>query len=351
MTPESHQPSRGGHLMSLSAKLRRAPQRLVTGAYILNSGVSKLNADDEAAKGVHGMAVGTYPVLGKVQPNVFMKGLAVGEIAVGSLVLLPIVPPAVAGAALVGFSGALLNVYWRTPGMHEPGDPRPTHQGQPIAKDVWMLGIGASMIADALIEPAHDKRVEIGATVSEKRAQKSRRAGRKAKKHAAKGNAEFAKQARQLQAEAAERAQKAAKKAAKRAEKSAAKAAKRLAEVRAEYAPVAAEKAKQAREAARDLADEYGPVAAEKAKQARETAREWAEEYGPLAAEKAKQAREAARDLADEYGPVAAEKAKLVRDAARDLADEYGTVAAEKTKQAREAAKAAGARARERVAG
>src|SRR3954453_1942120 len=197
--------------MSLSAKLRRAPQRLVTGAYILNSGVSKLSADDETAKGMHGMATGTYPFLGKVQPRVFVKGVAVGEIAVGSALLLPIVPPVVAGAALVGFSGALLNVYWRTPGQHEPGDPRPSHQGQAIAKDVWMFGIGTSLMADALLEPAHDKKVEIGATVSEKRAvkaaEKSRRAKRKAKRATRKGNAQLAQQARELEIEGANRGQ------------------------------------------------------------------------------------------------------------------------------------------------
>jgi hypothetical protein len=57
--------------MSLSAKLRRAPLRLATGAYILNTGLTKLNADDETAKSLHGMASGTYPVLGKLEPKVF----------------------------------------------------------------------------------------------------------------------------------------------------------------------------------------------------------------------------------------------------------------------------------------
>jgi uncharacterized membrane protein YphA (DoxX/SURF4 family) len=322
--------------MSLSAKLRRAPQRLVTGAYILNSGVSKLSADDEAAKGMHGMASGTYPFLAKVQPRVFVKGLAVGEIAVGSALLLPIVPPVVAGAALVGFSGALLNMYWHTPGMHEPGDPRPTHQGQPLAKDVWMLGIGTSLIADALLEPAHDKKIEIGATVSEKRAlkaaEKSRRAKRKAKKASKRASkqtaAQLAKQARELQVEATKRAQKATARAQKQAEKAAATAAKRLVDVKSEYAPVAAEKAKQARDTAREWAEEYGPVAA------------------ATAAEKAKQARE----WAEEYGPVAAEKAAATAKAARDWADVAGTVVADRTKEAGKAAKAAGVRARERVA-
>jgi hypothetical protein len=267
--------------MSWSAKLRRAPQRAVTGAFILNSGVGKLGADDETAKHLHGIACGTYPFLGKVQPSLFVKGLAVGEIALGSVVLLPIVPTAVAGAALVGFSGALLNMYWRTPGMHEEGNPRPTPQGTGVAKDVWMFGIGTSLLVDAFLEPAHDKLVEIEATVSEKRAAKSRRAERKANKHKVRAGSKAARQALESQAASAIQAQqtatKAAKKAAGKAQKRAAKAAdraaKRLAEVRAEYVPVAAEKAKQARDAAKDWADEYGPVAAEKAKQARDAAR------------------------------------------------------------------------------
>jgi uncharacterized membrane protein YphA (DoxX/SURF4 family) len=293
--------------MSFAAKARRAPLRAVTGAFIINSGVGKLGADDDTAKAMHGMATGTYPFLDKVQPKLFAKGLAVGEIAVGSVVLLPIVSPVVAGAALVGFSGALLNLYWNTPGMHEEGTPRPTQQGIPIAKDAWMLGIGLGLIADGVLEPAHDKKIELGAAVSERRAERSRRARRKANKAAVKtaaeakaANSEFVKQARaaakELQADAAKRAKKAAKKTQKRAAKASKGAADRLAEVRDEYGPVAAGKAKQAREAARGLADEYGPVAAEKAKQARDAARELVDEYGPVAAEKAKQARQAAQD-------------------------------------------------------
>jgi hypothetical protein len=137
--------------MSLSAKARRAPLRAVTGAFVLNTGLSKLKAGEEQAKAVHGMAVGTYPFLAKVQPKVFIKGLAVGEVVVGGVVLAPFVSPVVAGAALAGFSGALLNLYWKTPGLHEPGDPRPTQQGTPIAKDVWMLAIGTGLVVDAAL--------------------------------------------------------------------------------------------------------------------------------------------------------------------------------------------------------
>jgi hypothetical protein len=36
--------------------LSHLPPRLITGAYIVNTGVSKLGAGEETAKGLHGMA-------------------------------------------------------------------------------------------------------------------------------------------------------------------------------------------------------------------------------------------------------------------------------------------------------
>jgi uncharacterized membrane protein YphA (DoxX/SURF4 family) len=307
--------------MSLSAKLRRAPLRIVSGAYILNSGVAKLGADDDTAKTLHGAATGTYPFLGNVQPKMLAKGVGLGEIAVGGALLLPIVPPLVAGAALAGFSGAVLNMYWRTPGMHQEGSLRPTDAGMPLAKDVWMLGMGVGLMADAALEPAHDKVLELETAMSHKRATMTRRARRKAKK-AGHTNAEYLRQAREsasdLQVQAAKRAQKAAKKARKRAEKASELAAQRLAEMRAEYGPVAAEKARAARDAARHAAEEYGPVAADKARAARDAARQAAEEYGPIAADKARAAAETARQLADAYGTVAVEKAKTAGHAAQE---------------------------------
>jgi hypothetical protein len=140
--------------MSLAAKMRRAPLRLVTGAYILNSGVTKLGADDDTAKAVHGMAAGTFPGLGKLEPRTFLKVLGATEAALGGALLLPVVPAGLAGLGLVGFSGALLALYWRTPGMHGEGDPRPTHQGTALSKDVWMFGIGSSLVLDAVLSEA-----------------------------------------------------------------------------------------------------------------------------------------------------------------------------------------------------
>jgi uncharacterized membrane protein YphA (DoxX/SURF4 family) len=137
--------------MALAAKLRRAPVRIATGAYILNSGLTKLKGDEDTAKGTHGMATGAYPVFNRLDPKLFLRILGTGETLLGATLLLPVVPAAVAGLGLMGFSGALLGMYWRTPALHEPGDPRPTQAGAPIAKDVWMFGIGTSLVLDAAL--------------------------------------------------------------------------------------------------------------------------------------------------------------------------------------------------------
>jgi len=309
--------------MALSAKLRRAPMRIVTGAYILNSGVTKLHADDDTAQKLHGTAVGTYDFLDKMDPKTFSRTLAAGEITVGTLVLVPIVPPVIAGGALMAFSGLLLNLWWNTPGMHEEGSPRPTPQGSAIAKDVWMFGIGTSLVMDGLLEPAHNKRLELTAAAGE-RANLKRKQARQARKAAKSSNK-------------AKLAKAAAKGTAKGTSVG---AGERLAALRAKYGPVAAEKARLAQERAKTLAEEYGPVAAKEARLAQERAKTLAEEYGPVAAEKARQAGERAKALADEYGPVAAEKARLAQERAKTLAEEYGPVAAEKARQAGERAKA-----------
>ncbi len=138
--------------MALPVKLRHLPQRIATGAFILNSGIGKLNADEETAAQLHGFAVGTYPFLAKLKPQDFVRLLGGTEIALGAALLLPVVPSALAGAGLAVFSGGLLGLYARTPGMRKEGSPLPTQQGIPIAKDVWMLGIGLGLVLDDLTD-------------------------------------------------------------------------------------------------------------------------------------------------------------------------------------------------------
>ncbi|WP_207556036.1 hypothetical protein [Intrasporangium flavum] len=56
-------------------------------------------------------------------------------------------PNRLAGAALTAFSGGLVGLYLRTPGMRQEGSIWPTPDGMAVSKDTWMLGIGASLLA------------------------------------------------------------------------------------------------------------------------------------------------------------------------------------------------------------
>ena len=51
--------------MRLPVKAGHLPQRIAAGAFILNSGIGKLSADEETAAQLHGFAVGAYPFLAK----------------------------------------------------------------------------------------------------------------------------------------------------------------------------------------------------------------------------------------------------------------------------------------------
>ena len=44
------------------------PLRVATGAYILNSGLSKQGLEGQAAEGLHGMATNAIPALKKIPP-------------------------------------------------------------------------------------------------------------------------------------------------------------------------------------------------------------------------------------------------------------------------------------------
>lgn len=133
-------------------RLRNLWPRLATGAFILEQGLSKRSPEPETAEGLHGMATGTYPVLEKVDPQTFVKLLSNSEVALGALLLTPFVPKAVAGGALVGFAAGLVGLYLRTPGMRQEGSLRPSQEGLPLAKDVWMLAIGLGLVTESLTE-------------------------------------------------------------------------------------------------------------------------------------------------------------------------------------------------------
>jgi hypothetical protein len=122
----------------------------VTGAFILNSGLTKLNGGPEAAEGMHGFASSAYPQFKRLRPEQFQKILGAGEVALGTALLAPIVPAALAGAGLTAFSAGLLGLYLKVPGLHQEGSLKPTEDGLAIAKDSWLLGIGLSLVASGL---------------------------------------------------------------------------------------------------------------------------------------------------------------------------------------------------------
>ena len=136
--------------MGISVKTQHLPQRITAGAFILNSGIGKLSTDEEAAAQLQGFASGAYPFLKKLKPRDFVRLLAAAEIGLGVALLVPVVPSVVAGAGLTAFSGALLGLYARTPGMRKEGSPLPTQQGMALAKDVWLAGIGLGLVIDDL---------------------------------------------------------------------------------------------------------------------------------------------------------------------------------------------------------
>jgi hypothetical protein len=128
--------------------LRNVPARVAAGGFVLHTGLEKWNGSEEQAKGLHAMASGAYPFLGKVPPPVFLKALSAAEIGVGAALLLPIVSNKVAGAALTAFAGSLVGMYLRTPALRKPGSVWPNQSGIAVSKDVWMLGIGLGLLAD-----------------------------------------------------------------------------------------------------------------------------------------------------------------------------------------------------------
>ena len=138
--------------MHLPVKARDLPGRIAAGGYILHAGLEKWHGEAARAEALHRMAASAFPVLKNVPPERFLRMLAASEIAVGSALLVPVIPGVLAGAALTGFSGALLAMYARTPALRKPGSVWPGQAGTAASKDVWMLGIGLGLVTGSLAD-------------------------------------------------------------------------------------------------------------------------------------------------------------------------------------------------------
>lgn len=138
--------------MELRTVARQLPLRLAAGAFFLNSGSTKRKADRAVAERLQQFAATAYPIAGKIPPKPFLWFLSTTELAVATAMLVPVVPAVVAGAGVTAFSLGTLGLYLRAPGMREEDSLRPTEQGSAVAKDIWILGIGLSLIVDGLFE-------------------------------------------------------------------------------------------------------------------------------------------------------------------------------------------------------
>lgn len=137
--------------MRITVRPHQLPARLAAGAFILNAGLTMAAGDRRNAITIHRMAAKAYPFLGDLDPEEFTRWLSRAEVAVGAALLIPVVPSLPAGAALTAFAAGLVGLYLRTPGLREEGGLRPTQEGIVVAKDVWLLGIGAGLVAEELL--------------------------------------------------------------------------------------------------------------------------------------------------------------------------------------------------------
>lgn len=130
----------------MGINISNAALRLVSGAFILNSGIGKLSLPPEHAAGLQESAQRAIPQLTHLTPVQFGKYLSYSEIGLGALVLTPFVRSRLAGLGLAVFSGGLLATYLKTPGMTRPGSIRPTPEGTAMAKDFWLAGIAVALL-------------------------------------------------------------------------------------------------------------------------------------------------------------------------------------------------------------
>ncbi|THJ67946.1 DoxX family membrane protein [Arthrobacter echini] len=132
----------------MSFRPSHIPLRLITGAFILNSGLGKTALDEGTAGFMQSMASKGFPQASQLEPAQFGKILAASEIAVGSALLAPFIPSKLAGLGLLAFSAGLMTMYFRTPEMTEDDGIRPTQDGITLAKDSWMVAIALALIID-----------------------------------------------------------------------------------------------------------------------------------------------------------------------------------------------------------
>lgn len=127
-------------------RLSNAILRGVSGAYLLQSGLGKKDAPVEVYEHLQGMAATGVPQFKEWDAKTFGQFLWVSEAAIGGLLLTPFVSKRLAGLALTGFAAGMLSMYFADESMTQDDGIRPTQEGTPLSKDVWLAAIGLALV-------------------------------------------------------------------------------------------------------------------------------------------------------------------------------------------------------------
>lgn len=126
--------------------ISNAALRTAAGAFILNSGLNKTKMDEGIYGYLKGMASAATPAVNKLSDKQFGKALSSAEIALGSALLLPIVPTKLAGLGLTAFGAGLMAMYLNTDEYTEADGIRPSQAGTPFAKDIFLVSSGLALL-------------------------------------------------------------------------------------------------------------------------------------------------------------------------------------------------------------
>lgn len=124
-----------------------AALRVIPGLFILNSGIGKIGMPEEVSAGVQQAAMSGIPALEAIPADKFGTYLGYAETTLGGALLAPFVSNKVAGAGLTAFGAGLLTMYFANDENTEEDGIRPSDSGAGLAKDSWLVAIGAALLA------------------------------------------------------------------------------------------------------------------------------------------------------------------------------------------------------------
>lgn len=130
--------------------LTSAALRVIPGLFIANSGIGKIGMPAEMSAGVQQAAASGIPALKNLPSEKFGTYLGYAETALGAALLTPVVPNWVAGLGLTAFGSGMMTMYFNNPENTEEDGIRPSGEGTALAKDSWLIAIGAALVADGL---------------------------------------------------------------------------------------------------------------------------------------------------------------------------------------------------------